>query len=104
MLHLHMRSQLRERQEAWLDQAAELLGIGMCRCNRESRHRGVCNARAAAPGFTPTQEETVTFDDLPKEELGSVKEEPSEGHNDSEQGTCSSQAQPQSPPVSRARG
>ncbi len=46
----------------------------------------MCNARAAAPGFTPAQEETVSFDDLPKEELGSVKEEPSEGHNDSEQG------------------
>ena len=50
----------------------------------------MCNARAAAPGFTPAQEEAVSFDNLPKEELGSVKEEPSEGHNDSEQGTCPS--------------
>ena len=74
---------------AW-SAGAEVLGDGLCRCNRESRHRGVCNARAAAPGFTPAQEEAVSFDNLPKEELGSVKEEPSEGHNDSEQGTCPS--------------
>ena len=58
----------------------------MCRCNRESRHRGVCNARAAAPGFTPAQEEMLSFDNPPKNELGSVKEDPSEGRIDSEQG------------------
>ena len=90
MSHVHMSLQMRRRPERWLDSAAEWLDTGMCRCNRESRHRGVCNARAAAPGFTPAQEDTVTTDDLPKEELGSVDEEPSEGHNDSEQGTCSS--------------
>lgn len=77
-----------------------MLGHGLCRCNRESRHRGVCNARAAAPGFTPAQEEPVCFDDLPKEELGSVKEEPSEGHNDSEQGRCLLGLQAWSPLVS----
>lgn len=46
----------------------------------------MCNARAAAPGFTLHQE-AVSFETSPNEELGSVTEEPSHDNNDSEQGT-----------------
>ena len=58
------------------------------RCNRETRHRGVCNARAAAPGFTPPQEDAVVFESS-QHELDCVREEePCDDHNDSEQGEC----------------
>ena len=66
-------------------------GHWACRCNRETRHRGICNARAAAPGFAPAPEEGISFETPPKEELGSVAEEPCQDTNDSEQGDAGRQ-------------